>query len=29
MTDLEIELYEVEHQPMWLLDFLAESEDKE
>ena len=29
MTDLEIELYEAEHQPTWLLDFWAESENKE
>lgn len=25
MTDLEIELYEEEHQPTWLLDFWTES----
>ena len=26
MTDFEIELYEAEHQPAWLLDFWEESE---
>ena len=26
MTNLEIELYEVEHQPEWLFDFWEESE---
>ncbi len=35
MTDMEIEIYEAEHQPLWLLDLgssdtvSAESEDKE
>jgi len=27
MTDMEIEIYEAEHQPLWLLD-LGESEDE-
>lgn len=31
MTDMEIKIYEAEHQPLWLLDLedMAESEDKE
>ena len=27
MTDIEIEIYEAEHQPTWLLEETAESED--
>ena len=28
MTDIEIEIYEAEHQPTWLLEETADSEDK-
>lgn len=30
MADMEIEIYEAEHQPLWLLDLedMTESEDK-